>query len=616
MKPYIVILQFGPVQDFIMTARRTDDYWAGSFLLSYAAAKAIVLLEKAGGEIVFPSPEGNALVDAVRNNEEFSTEESLYPSLPNRVGVKMNAESSEDLKKRIQDIKKNVLASLISMFEQAEGDLTGKQDISEKQVTDMFEAYFAFAEDDPSNPCSVIQDVEIKLAARKNIRNFTSFPQQSFKCTQCGFREPLREKSAYLDDLKRYWAKIRKRDYGKYQFRFKENERLCAVCAGKRLLRFSRYHGDIPSTSTITVSEWLDRVVNEVIKDHETVANDFVFSLKEGKFEQNATVPGNAGKSHPLFNFEGDCFIEDSYDRFEKEAKEEKDLPKQQAVKKARGKLKTFLKALPSELRQPPKYFTIIAFDGDNMGEHRKNLKSCADHKDFSQKLAGFTNRVYEIVHKGKYHGYVIYSGGDEGVILAPLSETFGLMNDIRNAFAEVKNGFTLCAGAAIVHHHAPLGQGLKAAREALEKAKEVKYLLEGTSKNAFAVNIRKRSGAHMICCSPWETDEGKINILKFLEKWTEAYEDGFSGRWYHRMYREIPTFRKEDKSYHPEMAANAFYHILPRHEPQKHKDKNWGISLAKDTVAVMDSHNKLSDMENLLTLLYVPIYIYEGGQD
>ncbi len=38
------ILQFtlGPVQGFVAQARRTRDFWAGSFLLSYLTGKAML----------------------------------------------------------------------------------------------------------------------------------------------------------------------------------------------------------------------------------------------------------------------------------------------------------------------------------------------------------------------------------------------------------------------------------------------------------------------------------------------------------------------------------------------------------------------------------------------
>ena len=53
--------------------------------------------------------------------------------------------------------------------------------------------------------------------------------------------------------LRNYWSTIRK---GRYSAVFKENEMLCAVCCGKRLLRRVHYEskGGIPSTSALAVA--------------------------------------------------------------------------------------------------------------------------------------------------------------------------------------------------------------------------------------------------------------------------------------------------------------------------------------------------------------------------
>lgn len=47
----------GPVQGFVAQARRTRDFWAGSFILSWLSAVAMRALEKQGGTIKFPKPD-------------------------------------------------------------------------------------------------------------------------------------------------------------------------------------------------------------------------------------------------------------------------------------------------------------------------------------------------------------------------------------------------------------------------------------------------------------------------------------------------------------------------------------------------------------------------------
>jgi CRISPR-associated protein Cmr2 len=49
----------GPVQSFVAQARRTRDFWAGSFILSWLSAVAMREVQKQDGDgsIVFPKPD-------------------------------------------------------------------------------------------------------------------------------------------------------------------------------------------------------------------------------------------------------------------------------------------------------------------------------------------------------------------------------------------------------------------------------------------------------------------------------------------------------------------------------------------------------------------------------
>ncbi|OIP41959.1 hypothetical protein AUJ95_02410 [Candidatus Desantisbacteria bacterium CG2_30_40_21] len=51
----------GHVQGFVSQARRTRDFWAGSFILSWLSAKAMLAVKKQGEEILFPLPDDNYL---------------------------------------------------------------------------------------------------------------------------------------------------------------------------------------------------------------------------------------------------------------------------------------------------------------------------------------------------------------------------------------------------------------------------------------------------------------------------------------------------------------------------------------------------------------------------
>lgn len=59
-RDYLLLFSIGPVQSFIAAARKTEDLWAGSYLLSFLVEKAIDKLEETvsenGGdlELIYP----------------------------------------------------------------------------------------------------------------------------------------------------------------------------------------------------------------------------------------------------------------------------------------------------------------------------------------------------------------------------------------------------------------------------------------------------------------------------------------------------------------------------------------------------------------------------------
>lgn len=75
--------QLGPVQDFIAAARSTRDLWSGSYLLSFLMAAGIRKLRAAGGELIFPSPEGQLLLEDPASWPGQDSAELLTPNLPN-----------------------------------------------------------------------------------------------------------------------------------------------------------------------------------------------------------------------------------------------------------------------------------------------------------------------------------------------------------------------------------------------------------------------------------------------------------------------------------------------------------------------------------------------------
>jgi len=99
-KPAFLMMQIGPVQEFIAQSRKMQDLWSGSYLLSYLISKALaaIALELGPEAIIYPSLRGVPLLDWAWSQEpglfpddtfklgrgRLHPDELLIPSLPNR----------------------------------------------------------------------------------------------------------------------------------------------------------------------------------------------------------------------------------------------------------------------------------------------------------------------------------------------------------------------------------------------------------------------------------------------------------------------------------------------------------------------------------------------------
>ncbi len=141
-RPALMLLQLGPVQDFIAQSRSTRDLWSGSYMLSWLMAHAIksVTDEIGPDAIIYPHLRGNGIFDALyrdyfSDEQENSTDKSsflqrlelaqatdqeldicLSPTLPNRFlalvpdehGEELARNAAKAIRKELQSIREDV----------------------------------------------------------------------------------------------------------------------------------------------------------------------------------------------------------------------------------------------------------------------------------------------------------------------------------------------------------------------------------------------------------------------------------------------------------------------------------------------------------------------------
>ncbi|EDN72694.1 conserved hypothetical protein [Beggiatoa sp. SS] len=80
----------GPVQGFVAQARRTRDFWAGSFILSWLSAVAMSAVRAQEGKILFPKPDENFLAWLGDKTAQKSGDAPHQGNIPNRFKAEVN----------------------------------------------------------------------------------------------------------------------------------------------------------------------------------------------------------------------------------------------------------------------------------------------------------------------------------------------------------------------------------------------------------------------------------------------------------------------------------------------------------------------------------------------
>lgn len=126
-QPAFLLFQIGPVQDFIAQARKTQDLWSGSYLLSFLIAQAMLAIAEHIGPdaIVFPQLRGQPLADFHWRKKNYlgdlelrasHANELLTPNLPNRflalVPAPRAAELARVATKAVRDTWQTIAASV------------------------------------------------------------------------------------------------------------------------------------------------------------------------------------------------------------------------------------------------------------------------------------------------------------------------------------------------------------------------------------------------------------------------------------------------------------------------------------------------------------------------
>jgi len=505
----------GPVQGFVSQARRTRDFWAGSFILSWLSAVAIQSVLKQNGEVKFPAPDADYMSWLVG---EKTANKPLQGSIPNRfktlvASIDPKTFEPEQVTEAVQEAWR-ALADCV--WEKDLGDLSPSSETAEiwdRQVADFWDMSWVVSPDEHDSAV---------LDKRKNWRSYTPPKEPGVKCAMMdGWQELSGEPRPNREKMnKALWAGLRENGGQGMKTDLKVDEALCAMAFIKR--RFSRHFHElnhpmqqgwqlkgwklpsaVPSVSYMALVHWLEKVLkkagdNELEKFHDE-AQKLIGNY--GEWDSNIKCLEESWRSRKWRSLDGDVFFDSML--------ENKNMFEDQAQAKEVQKALAAVRNSCDDLAPATPFYAVLMMDGDSLGKHMSNHGL---HYSITTGLAEFTNKVPEIVKNE--NGFLIYAGGDDVLAILPLEDAISCAVKLRNhylkcfkdkpATATEKERLyiptTLSGAIEFAHIKMPLTKVLKDAHQLLDDVAK-----DGCGRDALAVRVWKPGGLQVEWAQPWK---------------------------------------------------------------------------------------------------------------
>jgi len=466
----IFIFSLGPVQDFIAEARRVGDLDAGSTLLVNLATAAGQAIQDRGGSLIFPARLG----------------EDVSNKLVARVPLNQVETLAQIVQQAIEDEWQkyaNKARQCLTANGPAPDDVW--EAIWDRQVGSLWETYWAAAPEN-GDYHAAYDAASRAFDAAKRTRVFDQIEEDGVKDSLSGRRSALRLCNR---DAKTYWGQVASSsNITSAELRPWGRERLDATGAIKRWGGLSEGSPSVSHIATADFRAAAKRAPSALASYRQTVV-----SLLGGYL-----YPVSNDSDWP---YDGDLFFMETLTPERLSDCYGLEQPQPGLLEAARLALSTLHNAVGSS---PRPYYAVIALDGDGMGEMVNGCRTEEEHRALSQHIIDFAAQVRGIVEE--HRGHTVYAGGDDVLVLSPLSTAFPLAQELAERFRQTVNS-TASAGIAIAHHLYPLDVTLAAAREAEHQAKQA-------DKAAVCVRVLKRSGETVDARSPWDAIGGNFGQL------------------------------------------------------------------------------------------------------
>lgn len=515
---YLFMYTIGPVQSYIEQARKTQDLFAGSRILSRLSECGMRTVKDSNGEILFPAFKGDA--------------DSKKISYPNRFVALIETEDIDDFGSEVDTAVKEKFKEMLPPNKVSNSNIQ----IAYEQIKSHLRTFWtAVLYDETTDYRTQYTELDHNMRSLKNSNDFDQLNQGIHrKCKLCGQRISL------FDNKKNDNSKI----LGK-------NEGLCAVCYVKRIYIDEKERNVFPSTAAVALSHWKKALLStdngkEYYEDYKKC---FVSPFSEQYFYQDSISTQNINSNSTLIR-----------------------------TRAKAGEINAYMKQVyPYIIKR--KYYALIAFDGDSMGKWMsgsyfkdvKNFKS--DQQTVSTLLGEYADWVHSYLKINEdapavQLGSVIYAGGEDFFGFVPLENLCDVLKTLRTKFKEMisdklkkisDSEFTFSAGVCIAHYKSPLSAVVAETRRMEKKAKEFR-----DNKDSIAINVMKRSGDTNCSVFGWRyhDDTGVHYIIDDIKAISIKLNKSFSDKYLRNIVQTIYEIAESSvsmKDIREEILADAF---------------------------------------------------------
>ncbi|MDO4896848.1 MAG: type III-B CRISPR-associated protein Cas10/Cmr2 [Moraxella sp.] len=525
----------GPVQGFVAQARRTRDFWAGSFLLSWLAGVAIQAVKVQGGQVKFPIPDDNFL-QAIATGQ--ATTLPRQGGIPNRFMADITECSDFSGQAVVGAVKTAWQAVADSVWEHDRQGLE-QADYPTKTIWERQNAKFW------DMTWVITQGTDTSaLDKRKNFRTHMASVESGYKCMMMeGYQELSGASDKNSGDKRRaYWTSLKYHaDIG---LDLRDGEELCAIAYIKRRFvhifnkvkqsidvngKSIMVHGwqlphNVPSVAYMAGVPWLKKVI-KADDEGSKLFDEFLLSIDEITRQTSYRLPKSESKNHVYsiqqsvdkktlkeLSLDGNIYFSTHWENLNNLVGDKNNYDGR--IDEYLPKIKRSLRAVYESLGEPSPYYAILLMDGDSLG---KQMSESERQPIISHALNDFTKQAQQVVKE--HDGFLVYAGGDDVLALFSLDDAMragvALQQCYKDCFgnASEKHGkgkgdngsdvvvhSTLSGAINYCHIGTPLTHVLMDSHDLLDNIAK-----DGTGRNALAVRVHKPSGQAVQWSLPWD---------------------------------------------------------------------------------------------------------------